>query len=197
MLPLLTKYLLRYKTVCIPHVGTFEIVQQPPQLNVADKEFNPPVFRTRFIQADAVPDHQFDFFASVEGGKEKVRTDLLAFGEKLVNKIKNSGFHWVGFGKLQYHSNQLVFDPEEIRLQSFQSIPSQKVLRENVQHQVLVGDQQMTSQEVTDVLTRVEYKRPWFMIAGWVIFMLALVAIIIILYLKNFQTGAAGMQTMF
>lgn len=197
MLPLLTKYLLRYKRVCIPHVGTFEIEQQPAQLNVADKEFQPPVFTTRFIQSDSVPDHQFHFFATVHGGKEQVQKELVAFGETLLKKTRNSGFHWKGFGNLQYRSNGFVFHPEEIRLSSLQAIPSQKVLRENVQHQVLVGDQQMTSQQVTDVLNRVEYKRPAFMIVGWVIFIVALLAAIIILYLKNFEPGAAGMHTMF
>lgn len=197
VLPLLTKYLIRYKRVCIPHVGTFEIVQQSPQLNVADKLIIPPSFKARYVEQDSVSEHQFNFFAASNEEKEKIKQDLFAFGERLKNKISRSSFYWNGLGTLHYKSNRVVFEPEEIQLSSLQPVPAEKVLRENVQHNVLVGDHEMTSDQVNEVLTKEEYKRPWFIIAGWIIFILAVIAIIIFLYLKNFQTASTGMQTSF
>jgi predicted nucleic acid-binding Zn ribbon protein len=79
-------------------------------------------------------------------------------------------------------------------LEGLQPVPAQKVLRENVQHNMLVGDQEMTSQQVTDVLNRVESKRAWFMVLGWIVFILAVIAIIILLYMKKFQTTSTGLQ---
>ena len=96
---------------------------------------------------------------------------------------------------MQFNANQLVFEPEEIRLVSLQPVPAQKVLRENVQHSMLVGDQEMTSQQVTDALHQVEYKRPWFIIAGWILFIIAAIAIIILFYTNNFQNTSTGLQT--
>lgn len=192
MLRLLSKYLVQYRRVCIPHIGTFELVQQSPKLNVADKSLKPPVFQARYLNLEIIPQHQFDFL-SPEAGKE----ELMSFGEGLKNKIRQSGFYWKGFGKLSFDFNEIKFEPEEIRVEALQPLAAEKVLRENVQHSMLVGDQEMTSQQVTEVLSKPEHKRPLFIIVGWVVFILALIAILILLYTKHFQPGAAGMQTRF
>jgi hypothetical protein len=194
VLPLLTKYLIRYKRVCIPHVGTFEIVQQSPKLDVADKLCTPPVFTTRYSEKDFIPEHQVAFF-SKEMDKTGIRHELLSFGEKMKDKIQQSAFHWKGFGTLRFTHNQLVFDPEELQIQALQAIPAGKVLRENIQHHVLVGEQQMTSGQVTEVLNQAVPKRRWDIIAGWIILALALIASIILLFIKGFQDTATGMQT--
>lgn len=195
MLTLLTKYLLRYKKVCIPNVGTFEIVMQSPQLDVADKIISSPTFITHHRGDDEIPDHQFHFFKKGGDEKENFLQELFLFGEKMKRHIQNSPFHWKGFGTLRYTSNELLFEPDEIRLEGLQPLPAQKVLRENVRHNMLVGDQEMTLQQVTEVLNKVEYKRPWFIIVGWILLTLAAIAIIIFLYLKNFQTTSTGLQT--
>jgi hypothetical protein len=195
VLTLLSKYLLQYKRVCIPNIGTFEIVQHPAQLNVADKLIAPPVYTTRHIGSNDVPEHQFHFFASAGLAKEELAHELFVFGERLKRRVQNAPFHWKGFGTLDYTSSELSFQPDEIWLEGLQSVPANKVLRENAQHNMLVGDQEMTSQQVTDVLNQAEYKRPWFIVAGWVLLIVALVAIIIFLYVRNFQTSASGLQT--
>lgn len=192
MLALLTKYLLRYKRVCIPNVGTFEIVMQSPQLDVAAKKISPPVYITRHSGEEKISDHQFQILAN---GKENFRQEFISFGERLKRRIQRSPFYWKGFGTLRFASNQLLFEPEEIKLEALQSVSAQKVLRENVQHNMLVGDQEMTSQQVTEVLNKVEYKRPWFITFGWILFILALIAIVVLLYMKNFQTASTGLQT--
>jgi hypothetical protein len=54
----------------------------------------------------------------------------------------------------------------------------------------------MTSQQVTEVLNTVEYKRPWFMVVGWILFILAVTAIILYLYMHNFETTSTGLKTL-
>ena len=186
--------MLRYKRVCIPNVGTFELVMQSPQLDVADKRISSPVYITQYKSQDQVTDHQFRFLSNGKSEKESLVQELSSFGEKLKRKIRNSPFHWKGFGTLQFSSNELLFEPDEIKLEGLQSVPAQKVLRENVQHNMLVGDQEMTSQQVTEVLNKAEEKRPWFIILGWILFILAVIAIVILLYMKNFQTTSTGLQ---
>ena len=191
--PLLTQYLFLYKKVCIPHVGMFEIIQEPPQLNVADKIFTPPGFKTKYAGEDFVPEHQFDFFSAAANEKENIKQELFSFGERLRNKIQQSPFYWKGLGTLRYHFNEIIFEAEEIKLISFQNIPAQKVLRENVQHHLLVGDRELSSREVTEALNQVKQKTPWFIIVGWMILLLAIIFILIILYAKNFEPAAAGL----
>lgn len=187
--------MLRYKKVCIPHVGTFEIVMQSPQLDVADKIISSPVFITQHKKKDEVPAHQFHFFTHETEAKENCMQELFLFGEEWKKRIQNSTFCWKGFGMLKYADNEIFFEPDEIRLQALQPMAAQKVLRENVQHNMLVGDQEMTSQQITEALNKVEQKRPWFIIAGWLLFILSAIAIIIFLIMKNFQPTSTGLQT--
>ena len=193
VLALVTKYLLRYKRVAIPNVGTFEIVAHSPQLDVADKRLTSPVYQARHNQDDHVPEHQFHFFAKDGIDENKLRDELYSFGERLRRQVQNSPFHWKGLGTLKYTSSSVLFEPDEIVLDSLQAVTAEKVIRQNVQHNMLVGDREMNSQQVNEVLTRVEYKRPWFIIAGWTLLIVTVVAIVVYLYMHNFQTSSTGL----
>ena len=109
-------------------------------------------------------------------------------------QIENSPFYWKGLGTLRYSSDEMLFEPDDIRLEALQPMTAERVLRKNVQHNVLVGDQEMTSQQLTKGLPTVEYKSSWFMIAGWILLGLAVIAIILYLYSKNFQTSSTGLN---
>lgn len=193
VLALVTKYLLRYKRVAIPKVGTFEIVLQSPQLDVADKRLTAPVYLTRHNQDDHVSDHQFRFFANDGLDEHEIRKELNSFGERLRRQVQNSPFHWKGLGTLKYASSAVLFEPDEILLDSLPPVTAEKVIRQNVQHSMLVGDREMNSQQVNDVLARVEYKRPWFITLGWILLIVTVVAILIYLYMHNFQTSSTGL----
>jgi hypothetical protein len=169
---------------------------QSPQLNIAGQLISSPVFVTRHRLDDEVSDHQFHFFTNEGMEEENFMQELFSFGEKMKRRIQNSPFHWNGFGTLRYDSNEMLFEPDEMKLEALQVIPAQKVLRENVQHQVLVGDHEMTSEQVAEILNTTEYKRPWFITAGWILFILAVVAIIIYLYMNNFKTTSTGLKTL-
>jgi len=151
----------------------------------------PPSFQTRYLNLEIIPQHQFDFLS------EMSKEELMLFGEKLKNRIQQSGFDWYGFGKLSFVSNEIKFEPQEMKVAALQIIPAEKVLRENVQHNMLVGDKEMTSQQVTDVLTKTEIKKPVLMILGWIILIAAILAIVVLLYMRNFQSTSTGMQTRF
>jgi len=181
--------------VCIPNVGTFEIVIQSPQLDIGDKRISSPVYRVQHSSDDQIPDHQFLFFASGGMEQESLRHEFVSFGERMRTQIQNSPFYWKGFGTLHISSNEMLFEPEEIKVEALQPMTAEKVLRKNVQHNVLVGDQEMTSHQVTQVLTKVEAKRSWFMIVGWILLALAVIAIILYLYSKDFQTTSTGLST--
>ena len=57
----LTKYLVQYKRVSIPSVGTILLVQQPAQLNVADKIIEPPTVSAELREDVVVPEHQLKY----------------------------------------------------------------------------------------------------------------------------------------
>jgi hypothetical protein len=195
VLTLLSKYLLQYNRVCIPGIGTFEIVMLPSQLDVANKLISSPGYITRYKNEEDLSDHQLHFLSNESTRSENAGNELFSFGEKLKGRIQNSSFYWKGFGTLQYTSSEIVFEPDRKQLEAMQPVPAQKVLRENVQHSMLVGDQQMTSQQITEVLNPPKHKRPWAMIVGWILLALALIAIVLFLYSRHFQISSTGLQT--
>ena len=168
---------------------------QSPQLDVADKRISSPVYITKHKTDEQVPDHQLQFFAGDGMQSENLRQELFSFGEKLRRQIENSPFYWKGFGWLRFTSDEMSFEPDEIRLEALQPMSAERVLRKNVQHSVLVGDQEITSGQVPDVLGQVEEKKPWVIIAGWVLLAVAVIAILIYLYIKDFQTTSTGLGT--
>jgi hypothetical protein len=94
---------------------------------------------------------------------------------------------------LKYSSNSIVFEPESIHLSSLQAVPAQKVMRENVQHNVLVGDREV-SRQATDVVGESFSRRPLFITIGWIVLGLAVAAIAVVLYLGKFQITSSGLR---
>lgn len=186
--------MIQHKKVCIPNIGTFELVQHSPEWNVADKIFLPPFFVTTFTKEENLSNHQLDFFYS----KEKFKNDLISFGEKLKNKIQQDVFVWNGLGMFRYEFNELIFEPLKIELNSLQPVPAERTIRENPQYTLLSGEQELTSAEASEVLNQQEeiekQKRPLFIIIGWILFILALLAIIIFLYINKFEPNSSGLQ---
>ena len=188
MFSLLTKYLVQYGRVCIPHIGTFEIVHQPPQLQMADQLFKAPFFTTRFFRIENVSQHQFNFIAAA--GKN----ELSFFGEQLKRKIKTAPVQWNGFGTLRYVYSEIIFEPDEIELHSLTDVAAQKLMRGNEHHSMLVGDRQMNLQQVTAALNVPVKKTPLYIIIGWIVFTVAVAAIIFLLYSGKFQITSSGLQ---
>jgi len=168
---------------------------QSPQLDVAEKRISSPVYIVQHRKEELIPDHQFHFLAKDGLGSDDLRRELSSFGERMKRHIQASPFHWKGLGTLRYTSSELLFEPVAIKLDSLQDIAAEKVLRKNVQHNMLVGDQEMTSQQVTEVLSKVEYKRSWYLVAGWILLIISIAAIIVYLYMKNFETSSTGLGT--
>ncbi len=190
----LTLYLLQYKRVCIPDVGTFEIVQQAPQLRVADQMMTAPQYRTHFTRHNNTSDIPTEVFSFPDPAQnEKLESEWFKLGQQLHQRIHHGPYHWNGFGTFRLTSNQLTFEPQVVVLESLQKIPAQKVIRPNVAHHMLVGDQETTTHQMSEVLQRAIYKKP-LMVVAWLVLFLALLTIGVLLYVHHFEVSAAGLK---
>ena len=193
MFSLLTKYLLQYGRVCIPHIGTLEIVQEPAQHDVAEKVFLPPVYAARLINSDQVSDHQFEYMTAAAG--QQPRKALLQFGEQLRDAIQRQPVKWNGFGTLRYKGNEVQFESEQQLVSSLSAIPAHKVMRENAEHRVLVGDRELRASATSAAADTKETSRSLLMIVGWTVLAAATAAVVILLITGKFQTASSGMRT--
>lgn len=191
----ITKYLIQNKRVCIPYVGTFEIIQEAPHWDFSEKLFTAPVFIVKHSSQEVLTDHQTLYLASDEHiDKHQTVEALENFGAQLKSRIEKEPFEWDGFGKLSYNASSIIFEAFPISLSGLKPVPAERVIRENVVHNVLVGDQEMTSQQITEALQQPVRKRSVGIIIAWIVLALALIAIAIILYLQHFAPGASGLR---
>jgi hypothetical protein len=196
VLPDLTRYLLLYKRLCIPHVGTFEIVQQAPEYTVVDKLIHPPKFSVRHFPGEQMTEHQLEYFAAQSyNNKEAASHQLNALGNRIKTLAENKAFTWNGIGALRFSSGTINFENQFSTVEGFDSVTAHKVLRENVEHSRLVGDTQTTTLQTSKSFVNRKWALP--MRWGWIILGISILTIIIILFLYNFSPFGAGLKLKF
>ena len=196
MLADLTRYLLLYKRLCIPHVGTFEIVQQAPEYTVVDKLIHPPKYSVRHSRGEQMSEHQLEYFAAQSSNnKETAHHQLNSLGNSINALAEKKAFNWNGIGALRFSSGTINFDNQFSTVEGFESVAAHKVLRENVEHSRLVGDRRTTSVQTSKSFVNRKWALP--MKWGWIILGISILAIIIILFLNNFSPFGAGLKLKF
>ena len=196
VLSLLTKYLLQYRRLSIPHVGTFELVQQSPEFNVVDKIILPPSFRLNWNHNEAMPDHQLSYIAAtIQTDKEKIREDLDVFGQNFKKQMLKKPFYWKGIGTIKADNGTIDIDGGILRIDGLQSVAAHKLLRENAQHHMLVGDREMTSGQAAGKLSQTGRKKPYELWIAWILLILAVLAIAFLLYKNGFNPLSTGLRT--
>lgn len=194
----LTKYLSVHKKLSIPAVGSFEIMQQPAALDVADKLIYPPAFSAHYSSENNVKEHQLNYLSvDLKQDRALVQQQLEVFGRQLKEKINKEPVSWNGVGRLYHSGNSVVFNADAISIGGLQPIPAHKVLRENVQHNVLVGTTERQSGEMHDLLHPEERKRTYTILVACIIAVLAIAFIVFHFYKEGFQPAATGTKSHF
>ena len=188
----LTNYLLQYRQVSIPSVGTIRLVQQPAQLDVASKIITPPSYTTAINNDETVSDHQLMFLsAALQEEKDHVLKRLSALGQNLQSNMQESGFNWKGIGWIGTSG-----EAEAVHPAILQPVRAERVMRPDAEHSVLVGDQELTSRHLADRKEAGEVvpekKRSVLMTVGWILLALAILFIVFMLYQGKFRIGATG-----
>ncbi len=191
LLSVLTSYLLEFKKLCIPGLGSFEVVHQAAELDIADKRILPPQYMVKYNSIEKLSDHQLNYIAA--------RTDMHFVSvpvelEKIADRMKVAaakGFQWNGIGYLKLDHNQLQFENALSLNDAFTAVPAHKVLRENVEHTRLVGDREITAAPGEE---KVAEKRSVVMVLGWLLLLIVAGVIIYFLYRTGFDPSGAGLR---
>lgn len=196
MLQQIQNYLFQYKTVTVPEVGTFEVTHSPATLDVANQLISPPMPAIRFSQSAAVSGHQLQTFAAaLDNDVTVAEKELIHFGGAFKKVLEQESFQWNGVGVLALmENNQVQFSANDAG-GLLMPVPAQKVLRENVQHNVLVGDQevQYTADEFEAGLPEPP-ARSWLLAICLVIVACAVAFIVYYLYVHNWSAEASGLR---
>jgi hypothetical protein len=179
----LYQYLIHYKQLNVPGIGTFLLHRKPAGADFLNKCIHPPyyeiVLRQKDVFVSAIFFSRLASVLNISGGDAVLRFNDFAFDMKK-QIIAGNEINWDGVGVLSNGSaNEIKFTPSLNKFIVEESVPAEKVIREHAEHSVLVGESKRTSGEMTMLLNKPEMKRSnwWvyplatgiliFMFIGW------------------------------
>jgi nucleoid DNA-binding protein len=216
MYELLYKFLVKYKTIDLPGVGTFTLRVQPAQSRFVDQTFLPPKYYIAFEQDRRVvadvdvqghdtvtqkrvsPSRKVFSWIAVNYGLTE-REAVIRFNDFLfeLRKELDAGkkIVWSGIGTLgKDASGEMRFNADKTGLPWLQQTFAKKVIRENAEHTMLVGETEKTSAQMSEILLNprsVKDKRAYW----WVWPLAVIIAIFIFLGWYFSEHGISGNAT--
>lgn len=176
----LAKYFALYKKLILPGIGSFNTTTQPAQLEFVEKTLHAPLYTINFQQGEPANDTNFIPFLIRETGLDQyeVANRFEQFVTQLKEKL-HSGIAWQlpGIGVLTNNGNSYAFTAESLQ-QYFPGVIAERVIRQNAQHAVRVGEDEKTSAEMHEILNKEDVQDRWWI--GAVV--LAVIGIVAILY---------------
>jgi nucleoid DNA-binding protein len=183
MVDLVLRYLSFQKKVSLQGIGTFSVEHLPARLDFPNRLLYAPEFILHYSSSAAGTDEQFEHWLQKElnVGGEEVKTLQQNLSAEFQRTLSEKGEMTLnGLG---------VFTKDEQKLLHFSSlyetvkgnpVTAEKIIRKNTSHSILVGEQEKTSAEMTELLTGTKRKplNLWWMIA-LALFLSSLIAILL------------------
>ena len=201
MIEILNKYLIQHKSINIPGLGTIFIEHLPAVFDVVNKRILPPHYEFRFNKYFDTPDKEFFSYLSDEKGIPDYEAIQLynQFAQDLRNSIRQDNkAEWNGVGVFTKNSSgDMIFEPVNNPASLYEPVPAVRVTRDKATHTVLVGDQEKTATEITELLneetveTPVVKKERWWIYA-LILFIVALLFMIFHFYQNGFSLTATA-----
>jgi hypothetical protein len=198
MIATLNSYLIQHKSICIPGLGTIYLEKIPAINDFSNRQMLPPSYKFRFDKYFDAPDKEFfSFLASSQNMAEYEAIKLYnEFAYDLRDRIrKEEKFDWPQVGILMRDATgEIQFKSEMIQPGFVRPVAARRVIRQDARHAILVGDQELTTDHMTELLNveqvHVE-KESWWMYA-LIIFCVAVVILFVYLYEHGWDFGSIG-----
>jgi hypothetical protein len=191
----LYQYLLQYKKLPVPGIGTFLLERKPAVTDFPSRLIYAPVYAVSLSGAVQQPGRNFFQWLgqSLDIAEREAVIKFNNFSFDIKNNIGNGGtINWNGVGVLNKGlAGEIKLLPAD-NLIVEEAVPADKVIRQRAEHTVRVGEQEKTSEEMTELLNKTEaVKSYWWVWAA----SLALVAMLFLGWYfseKGMDTDAAA-----
>ena len=194
----LYQYLILHKQLNIPGIGIFQLERKPADIDFVSKVVNPPAYSIALHHSNASPSQRiFSWLSDIQNIPER---DALSrfndFAFELRNKIMSGEkLQWDGIGTLSKGlAGEIRFEAALKGMTLGTPVTANKVIRENAEHTVRVGENHKTSTEMMEYLNPADGKRSYWWAAALIIGLLAFVFIAWFFSTKGLNTSSAGNQ---
>ncbi len=177
----LYQYFIQHKNLDVPGIGTFLLERKPAQGDFLNKKINPPVHTIVLLPNSNSPSNFFFTWLAdvlkISDSDAPVRFNDFVYE---VKKKIDSGdtVNWKGIGILSKGlAGEIKFVPINEELVLEQPVPAVKMIRDNAEHTMRVGEQERTSSEMMEILMRPEKRTSYWWTYGLAVGLLAIMFI--------------------
>jgi hypothetical protein len=162
----LYRYLIHYKQLPLPGVGTILLERKPASIDFPNKQLHPPGYRVILQQASLPPSKGFyNWLAGVLHISERdavVRFNDFVF-EIRQSIARGAMIDWKGVGVFNKGlGGDIRFVPAVKNFAFEQPLPAEKVIRYKAEHMVRVGEEEKTSVEMAELLSQPAEKKSYW-----------------------------------
>jgi nucleoid DNA-binding protein len=155
-------YFIEHRKLNLPGIGNFILERKPAEADFVNKCIHPPIYSVSLQQKEAKASHKFYTWIAATFGISENEA-VIKFNDflyDLKNKISSgTAVEWSGIGILKRGlGGNINFTGQTIESVE-KAVPGQKIIRENAEHSVLVGERERTSVEMSEFLNQPDAKR--------------------------------------
>ena len=165
MYPELYQYLLQYKKLPVPGIGTFLLERSPARFDFPNKQVLPPQYAFTMDPVANVPKGGFFKWLGMALGISSMDAvvQFNDFAFELKKQLeKGHTIDWKGVGQVRKGlGEEIRFTPHEIQLKEA-PVPAVRVLREKAEHTVRVGEDERTAAEMELFLSKTDEKKSYW-----------------------------------
>ncbi|MGZ8559117.1 MAG: hypothetical protein ACXWWC_12320 [Chitinophagaceae bacterium] len=187
-----------HKQLNIPGIGTFLLERKPANIDFENKVADPPAYTVALHHGNTTPSKNiFSWLASTLNISEHdALNQFNDFALDIKRKVlAGDKLQWNGIGSLSKGmAGEIRFDAFLKDLKAGEPVPAKKVIRENAQHSVRVGEQHKTSSEMIEMLASAEEKKTYWWAIALVAGLLAFIFIAIYFSSNGVTASSAANQ---
>lgn len=195
----LYQYLILHRQLNLPGIGRLCIEKKPARFDVADKVINPPAFSIALQHDNSNPPKNFFNWLALKLGITD-RDAIIRFNDFLFDLKKQlaagNKLEWEGVGTISKGlAGDILLNPSLTDHSPGTAVAAIKVLRDNAQHIIRVGEDERTSSEMQEILHHSEEggKSYWW-VAALVLVILSIIFIGYYFSVNGMSTSAAANQ---
>ncbi len=194
----LYQYLVFHKKLNLPGIGTFQLERKPAEFDHAARIVHPSSYSIVLHHGNASPSAKF--FNWLALALNRTESDTVNYFNAFVAEAKNevlagNKLNWANVGILSKGlAGEIRF---ESAIKSFTTdlpVPAIKILREQAEHMVRVGEDQKTSVEMKELLNPGKEKKSTWWIAAMILALVLLLFSGIYFSQQGMKASSAGNQ---
>lgn len=194
----LYQYLVLHKQLNVPGIGTFMVERRPADIDIANRVVNPPAYTIALHHGQLSPSIRlYNWLAGVLNISEReavIRFNDFAFDLK-EKVLAGHAMQWTGLGTLTKGlAGEIRFDALKVDEAIGEPVPAVKVIRENAEHKIRVGEDERTSTQMLELLNPLKKNRSYRWIIGFVLVVTSIIFVIWYFATHGLNASATGSQ---